>query len=300
MPQFLSDFFSGELKISTSSWHYRWYQYWEDKGGYNGWHYQENLCHYMRVLLLWAPRRWFIHASTLRGWVRPWLVFFELDVLAITVVSYMIWPDKTLLGLLVALLVAAAFAADLGFVWVLRQKRTEVIGKYLWEKTGPYLRPAGKFLWAGICAAARPTWRGIRFTTRMIWRAWTPVGNGLYGICRAVRRWSWEHDAAVPGTILTLMVAAILAFLGWFAYTHLVAFLILTGAALFLVPSALLGSARFDKWDKAHPGAAFPGSKFAKGVAGTVKVAAHFAVAKKRKICPFISFETEEGHLQAA
>jgi len=74
MFDFVTEFFSGELTISESSWHHRWYRYWQKKGGQIGPKYVENLCHYVRVLVFWAPRRWFFHAQTMQGLLRPWIV----------------------------------------------------------------------------------------------------------------------------------------------------------------------------------------------------------------------------------
>lgn len=46
------------MVISTNSWHYRWYTYWLAQGRGISERYQENLCHYVRVLLFWAPMTW--------------------------------------------------------------------------------------------------------------------------------------------------------------------------------------------------------------------------------------------------
>lgn len=47
------------LRAGGSSWHYRIYQWWRSHGGYWPEDAPENLCHYMRVVLIWAPWRWF-------------------------------------------------------------------------------------------------------------------------------------------------------------------------------------------------------------------------------------------------
>lgn len=44
------------LKMRHDSWHARWYHHWVNLGGKEP--LRENLCHYVRVLLLWAPLRW--------------------------------------------------------------------------------------------------------------------------------------------------------------------------------------------------------------------------------------------------
>lgn len=55
------------MTIDTKSWHYRWYTYWlrEGRGTKPG--YRENLCHYVRVLLFWAPATW-IDQHTVWDW----------------------------------------------------------------------------------------------------------------------------------------------------------------------------------------------------------------------------------------
>lgn len=44
--------------INKEAWHYRWYSYWLTHGRGNRSRYRENLCHYVRVLLFWAPATW--------------------------------------------------------------------------------------------------------------------------------------------------------------------------------------------------------------------------------------------------
>lgn len=44
--------------IDRNAWHYRVYKYWQDWGRGNTLAYRENLCHYVRVLLFWAPMTW--------------------------------------------------------------------------------------------------------------------------------------------------------------------------------------------------------------------------------------------------
>lgn len=54
------------MNIRTSTWHYRWYRYWSEYGRGNRGR-QENLCHYVRVLLFWAPMTW-IDQHTFWNW----------------------------------------------------------------------------------------------------------------------------------------------------------------------------------------------------------------------------------------
>ena len=47
------------MSIDTSTWHYRVYAWWAWRVSYTG---QENLCHYMRVILFWSPATWLTHS----------------------------------------------------------------------------------------------------------------------------------------------------------------------------------------------------------------------------------------------
>lgn len=44
--------------VKKKTWHYKWYQYWLNNGRGIPEKYRENLCHYVRVLLFWAPVTW--------------------------------------------------------------------------------------------------------------------------------------------------------------------------------------------------------------------------------------------------
>jgi hypothetical protein len=52
------------LIMRHDSWHARWYRHWLKLGGTRK-SSRENLCHYVRVLLFWAPMRWFAGGSVL-------------------------------------------------------------------------------------------------------------------------------------------------------------------------------------------------------------------------------------------
>lgn len=98
----------GELwEVSPNAWHYRLYRYWQNTGGRNRYRYQENFCHYFRVVFLWAPLRWVIMANY-KSYVRPWW-FLSLVVLGVIGIF---WPKVALviiiypITLLVTLVIA--------------------------------------------------------------------------------------------------------------------------------------------------------------------------------------------------
>lgn len=55
------------LDVERTSWHFRWYSYWLQTGRANSLGYRENLCHYVRVLVFWAPITW-IDQHTVWDW----------------------------------------------------------------------------------------------------------------------------------------------------------------------------------------------------------------------------------------
>ncbi len=65
------------MTIKTDAWHYRVYAYWTRFSLTYKESYQENLCHYMRVLLLWAPLLRASRALRLQGLPRPTWMWFN-------------------------------------------------------------------------------------------------------------------------------------------------------------------------------------------------------------------------------
>lgn len=73
------------MTIKTDSWHYKWYAYWLTYGRGNKIEFRENLCHYVRVLLFWAPMTW-IDRHTAWDW-GVWTPRFVLGVIALIYVG---------------------------------------------------------------------------------------------------------------------------------------------------------------------------------------------------------------------
>ncbi len=88
------------MKVDRQSLPGKWYQYWIDKGGRPP--RQENLCHFVRVLLFWATIRWFFLARTKKV-IAPWTV--TLATAITTLIA--LYPLDTLLVVAVVAVVAA-------------------------------------------------------------------------------------------------------------------------------------------------------------------------------------------------
>lgn len=124
------------MTIKTDSWHYRWYLYWLDHGRGNKPGYKENLCHYMRVLVFWAPLTWLFGNAGLRT-IGKWLLNIYLVVwlagMAAGLVYLAIYAPMTLFWVGVGMGSVVLAAILIGAVWVFLEdrfagKRIEVPG----------------------------------------------------------------------------------------------------------------------------------------------------------------------------
>lgn len=104
------------IVASGKSWHGRLYRYWL-RHGFQASEYQdparkENLCHYVRVVLLWSWLTWLFRTSPKKHlrWLRPWMpVALGSLILAITI-SAMRWPQGTWDVLMALILMLALMA----------------------------------------------------------------------------------------------------------------------------------------------------------------------------------------------
>jgi len=73
MKQRTSGMFAGTMVVKLNSWHGRLYQYWRRDARFkNTDTYRENLCHYSRVVLIWAPLTLVRNVSwTIRDFCEP-------------------------------------------------------------------------------------------------------------------------------------------------------------------------------------------------------------------------------------
>lgn len=127
------------VAVSGKSWHGRLYRRWLRDFGWkwnprNGLARQENLCHYVRVVLLWAPLSWLFTAHP-RRWpaLRPWMFVSGALAGGTLGVCFARWPTGTWEALremgfflLVLAIVAVVSAGLVCFVhWVRRHKQRE-------------------------------------------------------------------------------------------------------------------------------------------------------------------------------
>lgn len=174
---------------------------------------QENLCHFVRVLLFWAPLRWFAYARAY-GVVAPWSVTLAVT----TVTSLMMFPMTTLgaLGMIVAVAVGLFFILR-GVAWLNKNEDwlEETVGRPLAEFLS---RPLVGRLPISFFLASAVTAIGLRFAfpvSASILIALTFIGLivGLIGVLIMIgvriedymikRLYAWEKQSGFPGAAYT-------------------------------------------------------------------------------------------------
>lgn len=254
MDGIIKPFLVGKMEVRRSSWHYRMYQYWMKMGGQNDWNYQENLCHYCRVVGLWAPKRWFFHA---RFWkvFRPWMVALIVAMLAVVGMAAWIWPSTLVhtlewIGIAIGVIVALILLIGGGVIfWDKLKEKSHLIQRY-------------------------SEWYDDKKET---------IGN------------------IILITIAALYGLAILSLIGYAAYKHPIIFGIVVGSLVGLAAIIVACVVCVRQWQKVHAEADYgtikPPSRISsffsaktEGIKEGAKLAGQYIIAKKRRICPFISF----------
>jgi hypothetical protein len=106
-----------ELSVGADSWHYRLYNWYQERHYF--WVRRESLCHYMRVVLIWAPTYFFLSEKVMFDQTLA-QVSFALAVVTMIIFGLVIWPSYTvaiLIGVAIVLFLGL-FRHELGIVWV--------------------------------------------------------------------------------------------------------------------------------------------------------------------------------------
>lgn len=92
------------LRVTPHSWHGKLYLMWKRLGGDGKkYGYRENLCHYVRVVLFWAPLSWYLRAHPKRTpWLRPCVVGAVLVTVATLTAATLIWTATAIVAWMVA------------------------------------------------------------------------------------------------------------------------------------------------------------------------------------------------------
>ncbi|OGM34496.1 hypothetical protein A3D01_03045 [Candidatus Woesebacteria bacterium RIFCSPHIGHO2_02_FULL_39_13] len=127
----------------------RIYLYWERMTGGNPYWYQENLCHFVRVLIFWTPLAWFTKHRLFKTDIKPWMVVSALLFAATLILSRDFrLTVAVIIGVLLAILGTVAIVYIIDKIYN-GSPRLQRLGRFLeeawfwfWEKRfAPFIYP---------------------------------------------------------------------------------------------------------------------------------------------------------------
>lgn len=256
----------GTLTVSTRSLHGKLYNFWRDhsefKNAQSG--YRENLCHYVRVVLFWAPVALFLHAHPKRlPFLRPAVIVGTVAALTGITFAILLNPGGTLF--LAAMIVGSA-AVAFGLFFLAYYVDDHKMAIRTWFRNdGQGTRPL-KFVLRVLGAP----FRGLAWLFDHIERIGGYEPFGLDVPLGGILFFAAVIAGVTIGSFYNIMVLVI-------AVGVVVAFALFVGLVILL------------DWLREI----WPASSRTRPVKdeNILKVGARFAVAKKGKICPFIEVQ---------
>lgn len=232
-------------------------------GGSNKRGYRENFCHYVRVLVLWAPLKWFLYANVLTV-IRPWTVSLVASLFFALGIAVYLWPDLALRTLFISLGGGLGLTVIVGFLAVVIRmlsgsERLRQLGHRLdgWDRAvGNWFSDHEVYIGVGIVLI--------------------PVS--LFGTVLGIV--AYEHPIlfAIGVACFTglVVVLGLLAVPGYFLYEYL--------------------EERLATRPRTTPKV----MSFARGISEGVQITGQYIITKKRRVCPFIEFkiDTQENGLR--
>ncbi len=257
-----------EKPISGTSWHFKIYQWWKNESHFEtkkplG--FRENLCHYMRVVLIWGPIGWFFRYP-LWGKIPPALYVIGAVVLAMVGVLVSITPLALVVGIgMVVSFIAFGMVAI--YLAELSERHPNSLGRFFRIVTSPI-----SFLirgWSNFCnTVVEP----LLFTkNKYLIHSWVflyclvgafvTLTSGVVGLQKYV----------IGSVVLTVGIAVAVAIL----------------VAVFAIHSSIEGY----KVRRAKRNAV-------KGISTVGLFRAFLNTKRGSRICPYIKLPEEEGEVQ--
>lgn len=303
----------GRWDIPMSSFHWKMYMHWQQMGGH-GPSYEGrpiDLCHYMRVILIWHQLRWFFCGGwTPRGIpIRPWM-FAALGIfVGGNVWGALTWPDQMSIGWQFAGGFIGVAVLFLGIVLALT---------LFWEKYPSSVKSTGRaFAWPFLRIGNGGVWTK-EHTASPFWthivvpigdHVLIPVGNFLIyrvliptGKFLLFRKLVWR--------ITPIMLTPFLVFSIPFVFSTYVGVQMLwvLGALLLALVGVALGSLalftlieyvvpwfRHRKAERIETGESAVIVKTAKPLTDLFRLVGQFLYAKKMGVCPFVIPRNTDG-----
>jgi hypothetical protein len=299
MGEYLKTFFSGTLVVPQDAWHRKVYEYWYRRGHFKKTGYRENLCHYVRVLLFWAPLMWFWNGQESHR-VKPWMIPAVPLGLALLATPFYFWLLGTLellawVGCVVAIVVIAILFQEY-------PKRMQTIAKWstcwFWGPilgVGIVVFATGWVLWHGAFKYIGPPLVRWFFKAHILWVVY-PWTVALAAGISAAFYYEPRKSLVVLYFVLTVCFICACA-VGLSMYADY-----LKKARIASYRSAYRASSYLDLAQPlavaAEPEPEVPVERkpfwllrLMYGLASITMVAVHLFSAKKKKICPFIVLE---------
>lgn len=253
------------LVVSRNSWHGRLYHFWRDHAEFKTSGYRENLCHYVRVILLWGPLALFLHLHPKRApYVRPATVTALLAILAGAAWAMIYHPGDLFAVLWRVLVVMALTALGTYLLYLIDRHKNDI--KNWWIEDGRGVGPVKK-----------------------LGREFVLTFKGFVSACKKIGSALAFKIGKVP--VWTLLLAAVFA-VG--VYIDIIVLWLVLGTIAFLfgggmvllvaniIADALVDYLRSRRIQREYTE---PRDE------GILKVGTRFVVAKKGKICPFIEVQ---------
>jgi len=261
------------LTMPHNSWHSRWYRYWVSLGGKPA-EYKENFCRYVRVLLFWAPLRWFFRGN-IKG-VPVWFAGFIAAFLAFIGAALYLWPNVTIKALIWTGIVVGGIAVVLGLLFV---------SFWIYDHDPERAKTAVK--WVTL-----PIWILPYLLVKACIRIWDRYEKQFraFGGFVEHKLFFGVHPMAV---FYMLWFGGMLAI---FFYQNAVATAIVIGCIIALIVLFFVGVYVYEEIQDRRAYRPKSRSRLGRmydGAADTAKLAYTYADSKKRgsRICPFIEFE---------
>lgn len=286
------------MSVNQNSWHYRVYLWWMNQGGRVRQGYAENLCHYMRVVLIWAPIFWFFKARLYRA-VRLWMIALSVIITLSSMVVYLIAPDKFFFTIfMVIFFTTIGMIAISSFLLISYMENNK---HKRWVRTVISFFDKLFYLLAVLFLA--PCWPIFKFNE------WT---NLRYG--RNIVGWFWFQgrfkviypwSVAAAGTIVfSFFLVGVERTLSWILIlTAVVAFVF---GISFLIVLTIFFFDRIKDWNHSRilrkryqTQSSLPASKIEHGTPAII-LAGQFVMAQKNRICPFINLPNNPSLTRSA
>lgn len=265
----------GRLQPGADSWHWRWYKSWQRLSGDS--RSQIDLCHYVRVLLIFGPWRWFWQASYTRLDLMPWVIVFMAGLAGTLGYLTYLFPMAMLELLIVlgaALLIGAIMCLIILGILYWGEKDPESLERTVIVVTAPIWWPAVK-----IGHGARFFYQKTIFPAGT-WFFMRPIFGGRTAFF-------WLFAPAFIGTILFTLGSLFY----FFTETMIVISIIMLG---FATLSALVVwkydaiNAKLNEWDDKAMANRVEKRIDPKHGPSFFRVIWQWIVAKKHRICPLI------------